>query len=145
LLSKRIIKTMREADPGREITVKIEKNLTTHADASLMEILLKNLLSNAWKFTAKTKHPVISIGKSSTQGKTVFFIRDNGVGFDPAHSNKLFKPFEHLHGTEYSGSGIGLAIVQRIINRHHGNIWAEGKIDKGATFYFTLGEKPISN
>lgn len=142
MLSKRIIETMREADPGREITVKIEKNLITHADARLLEVLLKNLLSNAWKFTVKTKHPFINIGKSSTEGKGVFFVQDNGVGFDPAHANKLFKPFERLHGTEYSGSGIGLAIVQRIINRHHGSIWAEGKIDKGATFYFTLGEKP---
>lgn len=137
-LSERIIETMREADPSREITVKIAKGMTTRADASLLEILLKNLFTNAWKFTTKTDHPVINIGTTKEKGTTVFFVKDNGVGFDQDHANKLFKAFERLHGTEFAGSGIGLAIAQRIINRHHGSIWAEGKVGKGATFYFSL-------
>ena len=137
-LSERIIDFMREADPARDITVNIEKNLTARADPNLLEALLKNLLSNAWKFTGKTKNPVITIGKTSVDGKAVFYVKDNGVGFDQAHADKLFKAFARLHGTEYSGTGIGLAIADRIISRHHGSIWAEGKVGEGATFYFSF-------
>jgi light-regulated signal transduction histidine kinase (bacteriophytochrome) len=104
-----------------------------------MKIVLENLLDNAWKFTGKEAHPRIEFGTTVRDGKTACFIRDNGVGFDMAYVDKLFGAFQRLHTShEFSGTGIGLATVKRIINRHNGQIWAEGEVGKGATFYFTL-------
>jgi light-regulated signal transduction histidine kinase (bacteriophytochrome) len=111
--------------------------LMVNADARLTRVALENLLGNAWKFTGKQAAPRIEVGAS---GDGACFIRDNGAGFDMAYAGKLFGAFQRLHAAdEFEGTGIGLATVQRIINRHGGRIWAIGEVDHGATFYFTLG------
>jgi light-regulated signal transduction histidine kinase (bacteriophytochrome) len=103
---------------------------------------MENLLSNAWKFTGKHPKATVTIGKLENDGETIFFVRDDGAGFDMAYFVKLFGPFQRLHSLEeFPGSGIGLATVQRIVHRHGGRIWAEGAVEKGATFYFTLNPK----
>ncbi len=104
-----------------------------------MHIALENLIDNAWKFTGRQKEPQIEFGATLKDEKNVFFIRDNGVGFDMAYAHKLFGAFQRLHTSdEFPGTGIGLATVQRIIHRHGGKIWAESEVGKGAVFYFTL-------
>jgi light-regulated signal transduction histidine kinase (bacteriophytochrome) len=101
---------------------------------------MENLLGNAWKYTSRTAEARIEFGVEEQEGKTVYFVRDNGAGFDMGYANKLFLPFQRLHKTsEFSGIGIGLATVERIIHRHDGRIWAQAAVGEGATFYFTLG------
>lgn len=108
-------------------------------DRSLLRVVLENLLGNAWKFTSKHPRARIEFGITEQDGRTVYFVRDDGAGFDMAYANKLFTPFQRLHGSnEFDGTGIGLATVQRIIYRHGGSVWAEGEVERGATFYFTL-------
>jgi len=108
-------------------------------DARLFRIVIENLLGNAWKFTRKTERPAVELGSCVQEGEASYFVRDNGVGFDPAYADRLFAPFQRLHANEeFPGTGIGLATVQRIISRHGGRIWAEAKEGEGATFYFTL-------
>ena len=125
---------------GHAVSVDIENGLNVHGDKTLVRILLDNLLSNAWKFTQETESPAIRLGKKSNAGKNVFFISDNGAGFDPAYAEKIFQPFQRLHrNDQFPGSGVGLAIVERVIQRHNGKIWVESAPDKGTTFYFTLG------
>jgi len=110
------------------------------ADQGLMRVMLVNLLGNAWKYSSKVATPKIEFGTRQEGDETVFYVRDNGAGFDPAMKDRLFKPFERLHTQgEFSGTGVGLATVQRIIARHGGRIWAESALGHGATFYFTLG------
>ena len=110
-------------------------------DADLLRIVLENLLGNAWKFTQNCSHACIEFGQMSGAGSTVYFVRDNGAGFDMAYAEKLFGVFQRLHGaSEFEGTGIGLSIVQRIIRRHGGRAWAEGEVGRGATFYFKLAE-----
>jgi light-regulated signal transduction histidine kinase (bacteriophytochrome) len=100
-----------------------------------------NLLGNSWKFTRRREHAEIVVGQSSERGLNVYFVKDNGTGFDMAHSGKLFSVFETLHSRrEFDGNGVGLATVQRIVNRHGGRVWAEAVVDRGATFYFTIGD-----
>jgi predicted ATPase/signal transduction histidine kinase len=124
-------------DQLRQVEFKITPNLSTIADAQLLKVALENLLGNAWKYTNKVSLAVIELG---TSHPGVFFIRDNGVGFDMDDADKLFQPFQRLHSAiEFEGSGVGLATVQRIIHRHGGRIWAESKVGFGSTFYFTLG------
>ena len=107
----------------------------------MLEIVLNNLLGNAVKFSSKNSHRRIEFGETEKDGNRAFFVRDNGVGFDMAYANKLFGVFQRLHKlSEFPGTGIGLAIVQRIINRHGGRIWVEAQVNRGATFYFTLKE-----
>jgi light-regulated signal transduction histidine kinase (bacteriophytochrome) len=103
-------------------------------------VVLGNLIGNAWKYTAKKEEARIKFAMTMVAGESVYFVHDNGPGFDSAHAAKLFIPFQRLPGTDkYKGHGIGLATVQRIIQRHGGRVWAEGEVGKGATFYFTLG------
>ncbi|HEV3189764.1 MAG TPA: ATP-binding protein, partial [Polyangiaceae bacterium] len=111
--------------------------LLAKADQALVQIVLENLLGNCWKFTGKVAAPKIEVG--AAPGGNTFFVRDNGAGFDPAYAAKLFAPFQRLHSDkEFPGTGIGLATVNRIVDRHGGRIWAEGAVGQGATFYFTL-------
>lgn len=138
-LSIAIIDELQKSQPNRRVDISIQSNLLAHGDEQLLKIALTNLLNNSWKYTSKALRPRIELGQFVKDSETVFFIRDNGAGFPMEHLSKLFKPFQRLHSEkEFSGTGIGLAIVQRVISRHGGRIWAEGEVGKGATFYFTL-------
>jgi len=117
------------------------RSLVVKADEGLLRAVMKNLIGNAWKFTSREKRARIQIGREVVRGKTAYFVRDNGVGFDMARADRLFIPFQRLHSaSEFEGSGIGLATAQRIVRRHGGEIWADSEPGKGATFYFTLGD-----
>ena len=135
-----IVRELQQTDPQRIVDFSIAPNVIANSDPRLIKVLLENLLSNAWKFTSKQTLARIEFGVSKDpSGESVYFVRDNGAGFDMAYVNKLFGAFQRLHTTsEFPGVGIGLAIVQRIITRHGGRIWAEGEENKGATFFFTL-------
>jgi light-regulated signal transduction histidine kinase (bacteriophytochrome) len=111
--------------------------ITAHGDPLMLGAAIENLLGNAWKFTSKREDAKIEFGVTKKEGKDVYFVRDNGAGFDMAYAGKLFSPFQRLHSSR-DFPGIGLATVDRIVNRHGGKIWAEGTVGKGATFYFTL-------
>ena len=138
-LAKKIANELQENQTGRQVEFIIADELVTKGDPQLMQIVLDNLLRNAWKFTGKRPHARIEFGETQKDGKQIYFVRDNGVGFDMANVDKLFNPFKRLHSTaDFEGNGIGLATVRRIIKRHNGRIWAEGVVDQGATFYFTL-------
>jgi PAS domain S-box-containing protein len=130
---------LQKSSPERHIDLRILEGLRTTADAGLLRVVLENLLSNAWKFTSKKPSAHIEFGQTQVNGCKAFFVRDDGAGFDPAYAGRLFGAFQRLHGmSEFEGTGVGLATVQRIIHRHNGRIWAESAIDQGATFYFTL-------
>jgi PAS domain S-box-containing protein len=138
-LAQSIVAELRKRDAGRAVAVQIEEGLSTNGDKRLLRIMLSNLLGNAWKFTSKHEQAEIVLGYEPKDGETVYFVRDNGAGYDMAFADKLFGAFQRLHtGDEFDGTGIGLATVQRIVNRHGGRVWAEGAVSKGATFYFTL-------
>jgi K+-sensing histidine kinase KdpD len=129
-------------EPQRVAEFVIAPNLVAHGDEQLLRVALENLLHNAWKFTGRCSRSRIEFGIERDEGQLAYFIRDNGVGFDMAHATKIFGVFERLHSeAEFPGTGIGLAIVQRVINRHGGKIWAKGVPEKGATFYFTLPDQ----
>lgn len=128
--------------PEHKPRVELAANLSARGDEHLLRLVMSNLLSNAWKFTGKTPDPWIGFGSEKRNGEIVYFVRDNGVGFDMQYANKLFGTFQRLHAQdEFPGMGIGLAIVQRVIHRHGGRVWAEGKPHEGAAFYFTLGQR----
>jgi two-component system, NtrC family, sensor kinase len=128
-------------DPGRVVSLSIADHLLAQADAGLMRVVFDNLLGNAWKFTSKIAEPRIEVGAARHQGRAAFFVRDNGAGFEMTYAEKLFHPFQRLHlVADFPGTGIGLATVHRIIDRHGGQIWAEGTVDRGATFYFTISD-----
>lgn len=136
-MAAEIVEEMRAADPDRKVDVKIAEGLTASADPRLARILLTNLISNAWKFTAKKPAAQVEIGAEIVDGDTRLFVRDNGVGFDMIYAHKLFGAFQRLHSqSEFPGVGIGLATLRRIVNRHGGRAWAEGAVGEGATFYF---------
>jgi PAS domain S-box-containing protein len=138
-LAHSIADELQEAEPTREVTFKIAPQLEAHGDTQLLRIAMQNLMNNAWKFTSKVTAAQIEIGRTNGKGPEAFFVRDNGAGFDMSYANKLFGAFQRLHAiTEFPGTGIGLATVQRIIDKHGGRIWAESVVDQGATFYFTL-------
>lgn len=132
---------LKENEPHRPVTIVIHEGLIVKADPSLLQAAMQNLLHNAWKFSSKIDNPRIEVGQlnSDRTGKAIYFVRDNGAGFDMAYHKKLFNTFQRLHtDKEFEGTGIGLATVQRIIQRHGGQIWAQAEVEKGATFYFTL-------
>ena len=137
-MSEEIVNHYRSIDPERTVSVSIAPGLVTDGDPNLLRIVMDNLISNAWKYSSRNTDARIEIGATDVDGVHAFFVRDNGVGFDMAYSGKLFGAFQRLHNaSDYPGSGIGLATVNRIINRHGGRLWAEGKVDQGAVFYFT--------
>ena len=138
-LATRLVRDLRERDPRRAVDVLIQAGIPAQGDARLLALVLQNLLENAWKFTSRRASARIEFGVSSEGPPVTYFVRDNGVGFDMAHSSKLFGIFQRLHSLdEFPGTGVGLAIVQRIVERHGGRIWVEAKPDEGATFFFTL-------
>ena len=138
-MARKIVRELAEDEPKRKVKVTIAPDMTNDGDKNLLGLVLQNLLGNAWKYTSKTAEPRIEMGTIQRNSKMAYFIRDNGVGFDMAYASKLFQPFQRLHkATEFAGTGIGLATVQRIIRRHGGEVWAEAKVGEGATFYFTL-------
>jgi light-regulated signal transduction histidine kinase (bacteriophytochrome) len=130
---------LQRAQPERIAEIIIAPDMIVNGDKALLEILLRNLLDNAWKYTGKCSNARIEMGVNRQDGKSVYFIRDNGVGFDIQYKNKLFQPFQRLHSSkDYPGTGIGLATAQRVVRRHGGDIWVESELNKGTTFYFTL-------
>jgi light-regulated signal transduction histidine kinase (bacteriophytochrome) len=130
---------LQKKDPDRRVNVSIAEHLLAHADGGLMRVVFDNLLGNAWKFTAKVPEPRIEVGIDQQQGGAVFFVRDNGAGFDMNFAESLFRPFQRLHNeSEFPGTGIGLATVHRVIDRHGGRIWANSAVNQGTTFYFTI-------
>lgn len=130
---------LREAHPQRQVELVVHEGLDTEGDAHLLTAALDNLLGNSWKFTSHCAHPRVEVGRRTEEGRPVFFVRDNGAGFEQAYAHKLFGAFQRLHAaTEFEGYGIGLATVERIVRRHGGRVWAEGEVGRGATFYFTL-------
>ena len=136
-----VINELQNSQPRSNVQIRIADGLEDIADSRLMSIALENLMSNAWKFTAKQSEALIEFGSLREGSKKIYFIRDNGAGFEMTYMDKLFAPFQRLHTIdEYPGTGIGLATVRRIIHRHGGKVWAEGKTGKGATFYFSIHE-----
>jgi light-regulated signal transduction histidine kinase (bacteriophytochrome) len=134
-ISYRVLSLLHEGDPNRDIHTEVEPDIIVDADQALIEIVLNNLIGNAWKYTLKTEKPEIEIRKE----QDYFYVRDNGAGFDMTYANKLFGAFQRLHkDQEFEGTGIGLATVARIVHRHGGEIWANAEPDKGATFYIRL-------
>ena len=138
-LALSITEDLQRNQPERQTKFIIGQDLKTIGDRQLLHVMLENLIGNSWKFTGKKADPTIEFNSTNNNGKSVYYVKDNGAGFDMEYADKLFGAFQRLHSThEFEGTGIGLANVQRIINRHGGRVWAEGSIDQGATFYFTL-------
>jgi len=138
-IAKSIAQSLEEAEPERKVDFKIEDGLAADGDPRLLRVALENLLRNAWKYTSRHDHARIEFGRSKENGKSIFYVRDDGAGFDPRYADRLFGAFQRLHGvSEFPGTGIGLATVQRIIRRHGGEVWAEAEVEKGATFYFSV-------
>lgn len=145
-IARPVVHRLREDDPERDVDIIIEENLPADGDLQLLEIVLTNLLGNAWKFTAKRPKACIELGRIVDNGDSAFYVRDNGVGFDMDQATDLARPFHRLHAeAEFPGSGIGLAIVQRIVQRHGGRLWATAEPDKGATLFFTLATQALSD
>jgi PAS domain S-box-containing protein len=139
-LAEDIARELQQAEPQRVAAFVIQPQVTAQGDARLLRLVLENLIGNAWKFTARQPEAIIEFGARAEPDGQVFYVRDNGAGFDMAYAQRLFGAFQRLHDQhEYAGTGIGLATVQRIIHRHQGRVWAESQVGAGATFYFTLG------
>jgi len=138
-IAKGVSEELKKKDPDRHVKWRIEDQLLVEADGGLMRVAFDNLLGNAWKFTSKVSAPQIEVGTDQQEGVPVFFVRDNGAGFNMGYAEKLFSPFQRLHTeSEFEGTGIGLATVHRIVDRHGGRIWADSAAGRGATFYFTI-------
>jgi len=138
-LASSIAGEVQKADPTRHVEFVIAEGLVAEGDSRLLRVVMENLLGNAWKYTSAHERTRIEFGASQDNGRRAFFVRDDGAGFDPRYADRLFGAFQRLHGAnEFPGSGIGLATVQRIVRRHGGEVWAEGAVEKGATFYFSL-------
>jgi len=138
-----VVADLQRRDPERAAAVEIQPDLAAEADLRLARVVLDNLLGNAWKFTSKTPTPRIQLGAETRDGERVFYVRDNGAGFDMQYAQSLFAPFRRLHRqTDFPGTGVGLATVQRVVQRHGGRIWAESREGQGAAFFFTLAAPP---
>jgi signal transduction histidine kinase len=140
-LAEQIVGDLQRRPPARHVAVAITPGLAVEGDPDLLRLALDNLLDNAWKFSGRRIDATIEVGETRDEdGDPAFFVRDNGAGFDPAYAPNLFAPFQRLHAaSEFPGTGIGLATVHRIVRRHGGHVWADGEVDRGACFYFTLG------
>jgi signal transduction histidine kinase len=142
-IARRTIRDLQFHEPGRHVAVSIDEGLEVSADETLISIALENLIGNAWKYTSKCADARIEVGRRTVVGQDVFYVRDNGTGFDMARAGKLFTPFFRLHSAaEFEGHGIGLATVRRVVERHGGQVWAEAAPERGATIRFTLGAGP---
>ena len=142
VIAREIAASLAQQYPDRSVRWEIEDHLVVQADKSLAQIAMQNLLENAWKFTGKTAEPVIRVGRTEHEGHLACFVADNGAGFDMTYADRLFGAFQRLHSeADFAGTGIGLAIVHRIIRRHEGSIWAQAQPGRGATFYFTFREQ----
>ena len=131
---------LRESQPERDVRFSIQEHLVANGDPRLLRIALENLLANAWKYTGKLTQAHIEFGSDGDNGSQAYYVRDDGAGFDMAYADRLFGPFQRLHAvSDFEGTGIGLATVRRVVQRHGGRIWAEAAVDRGTTFYFTLG------
>jgi PAS domain S-box-containing protein len=141
-IARGITERLREQEPHRQVTVRVEETTRAQGDIRLLTAVMENLLGNAWKFTSKTQRAEITFGGESwPNGAYLYHVKDNGAGFDPAYAYKLFGPFQRLHtSSEFEGTGIGLAMVRKIVSRHAGRVWAESKLGEGASFFFTLNE-----
>jgi light-regulated signal transduction histidine kinase (bacteriophytochrome) len=138
-LAKSVAEDLQHGDPKRQVEFAIKDGLVVEADVRLLRVVLENLIGNAWKYTSRHDAAHIELGSPRDNGHRVYFVRDDGAGFDPQYASRLFGAFQRLHAsTEFPGTGIGLATVQRIVHKHGGRIWAESAVEKGATFYFTL-------
>jgi signal transduction histidine kinase len=138
-LAQEVADDLREADPDRRVAIDIEAGLMAKGDPHLVRLVMLNLLGNAWKFTARTASAVVRVEASRRDDPAVFAVRDNGAGFDMRYAGKLFDPFKRLHSnSDFEGTGVGLAVVQRIVQRHGGRVWAHSEPGHGASFYFTL-------
>jgi light-regulated signal transduction histidine kinase (bacteriophytochrome) len=134
-----VIRTISADRPDTRLPVRVGQLPPCQADSALLKQVFVNLIGNALKYTARCEQPLIDIGATDHDGQIVYFVRDNGIGFDMQYADMLFGVFQRLHGMEeFEGTGVGLAIVHNIITRHGGRIWAEAEVGKGATFYFTL-------
>ncbi len=140
-LARATLARLQAAEPARVVELRVGDPLRAWGDPALLSTLVDNLVGNAWKFTGRRAHARIELGVADQGGQPAWFVRDDGAGFDPAYAEKLFAPFQRLHTVgEFAGTGIGLATAQRIVHRHGGRIWAEGGVDAGATFWFTLDQ-----
>jgi len=143
-MASSILENLAAANPERDVNAVVQLGCQVNADKGLVRVVLQNLLRNAWKFTSQRESSRIEFGCIREGQQTVYYVRDNGAGFDQSMADRLFKPFQRLHTeSEFAGTGIGLATVQRVIDRHEGRIWAEGEVGRGATFYFTLGSPKL--
>lgn len=138
-IAREVLARCARTDPARTVDVRVADHVRARGDAGLLAVVLENLLENAWKYTARTVAPTIEFGTArAREGTLYYYVRDNGAGFDMKYVDKLFRPFQRLHGAEFPGTGIGLATVARVIARHGGRVWAESAPGQGATFAFTL-------
>jgi light-regulated signal transduction histidine kinase (bacteriophytochrome) len=141
-LVEEVLAQLREEQPDRHIEIRVADLPDAVGDRSLLKQVFVNLLSNAFKFTRRREAAILEVGCKEQDGETIYFVRDNGAGFDMQFAQRLFGVFQRLHrAAEFEGTGVGLSIVQRIVRRHGGRVWAEAEADKGATFLFTLGRK----
>jgi light-regulated signal transduction histidine kinase (bacteriophytochrome) len=145
-MADEIMADLKQQQPDRTVDIKIEPALEVYGDKALMQVVLENLLGNAWKYTSKTPNAEIKFGLKNPGPNPIYYIKDNGAGFDQKYVENLFKPFQRLHTKEsFEGTGVGLATVSRVIGRHGGLIWAEGETEKGACFYFSLPKAEGNN
>jgi signal transduction histidine kinase len=138
-LGEQVVQRLLDGNPGQKVEVSIQPDMRMSGDPKLLTLVMENLIGNAFKYTSATPDARVDIGTTCIKGEEVYYVRDNGAGFDMEYYAKLFEPFQRLHGDEeFPGTGIGLATVQRIVERHGGRVWAEGEPGKGATFYLAL-------